>query len=725
MPAGRWGKAFAVGLACGAFALPLTAQSNLPDRSVRLEGRVLALESGSPVGEALVRLLGTPLFTFTDDQGRFHFTGLERGDYVVVASAAGFRDPRRADVTVEAGGTASVEIVLQEAAFELPALVVTASRGAEGFGETTASVDIVTGADIQRRSAVTVDEALRFASGVIFNAQQMDIRGANGLARGVGSRVLMMVDGHRFLSGTTGAAYFEAVPIMGVERIEVVKGPSSTLYGSNALGGVVNVIREPIPPHPETTIRAHLGVYDSPDEFSFTSDVLNYQGLDLRHARRLGRVGFFGEGGRKTSDGYRQNGGFERDFVHGGFSVFREEGLPLVEMFGLWSQAETGEFFQWADPDRPLEVVPEELGDRIRRKIIQVGATATPVTTEDVLVQIRGGVFQEDSENHFHDSEDYHISTRYSLDAQASLYQAQRHVVTLGIEGAYTPVKANILGRPKLYDLAAYAQEELRLDRGLRTTAGIRVDFHDTDSGEAEFNLNPKVGIVFSPSHRLRYRASVSRGYRAPSAIEQFVSSTQYGFRVVPNPELKGESAWTFEVGVAGRVTDWAYLDGGLFQTNFDDLIEPAPVPGGDFGTFQFRNVAEARIRGVDASARFGLVDDLFDAQVNYVFLDTEDERTGDPLPYRSRHNLTISADYGPIGVDLQHRTQVERVLAYPLDPREDITVVGLRLGFRLAGVEGQLKLNNLFQEMYVDVQERNLGPSRRVQLTLQSSFFP
>jgi outer membrane cobalamin receptor len=192
---------------------------------------------------------------------------------------------------------------------------------------------------------------------------------------------------------------------------------------------------------------------------------------------------------------------------------------------------------------------------------------------------------------------------------------------------------------------------------------------------------------------------------------------------VVPNPELMGESAWTFEVGATGGITPWAHLEAGLFQTNFDDLIEPAPVPGGDFGVFQFRNVTKARIRGADASIRVGSAAHLFQSQINYLFLDTEDERSGDPLPYRSRHNLTFSADLGPVGVDLQHRTEPERVLAYPLDPREDITLVGLRLGFRVKYLSGQLRVNNLFQETYVNVQERNLGPSRSIQLTLQSTF--
>lgn len=725
MSSASWRRALAVGIMWAASADPAAGQSTPPEASATLEGQVTAARSGRPVAGVLIRLQGTPLFRLTDGEGRFRFPGLDGGEYVVLVSAPGFRDQRREDVQVRAGEEASLAIVLEEEAFELPALVVTASRGAEGFGESTAGVDIVTEADIEEHGAVTVDQALRFASGVNFNAQQMDVRGVNGLARGIGSRVLMMVDGHRFLSGTTGGISFEAVPILGIQRIEVVKGPASTLYGSNALGGVVNVIRAPIPSRPETTIRAHYGVYDTPDQYAFASRVLDYEGLDLRHARRFGRVGMYGGVSRSTSDGYRQNGNYERNFLDTGVSLLREEGPPILEVFGLWSHENRGEYFQWSDPKRPLEVAPGELGDHLHGDNIQVGATATPITNGDVLLQIRGDILRSDYKNHFHDARDYHLSTRYSLDAQASLYQAQGHVVTVGVEGGYTPVKANILGRPVLYDLAAYAQEDFRLSQVLRTTAGIRVDFHDTSSGTSELQFNPKLGVVYSPSERMRYRASVSRGYRAPSAVEQFVSSTQFGFHVVPNPGLKGESAWAFEIGASGRVTDWGYLEAGLFHTAFDGLIEPAPVPGGEFGNFQFRNVARARIRGIDASIRLGLAEDALAAQVNYVLLDTKDERTGQPLPYRSKHNLTVSADYLFLGLDVQYRSRVERVLAYPLDPRKDIKLVTVRFGFPLAGASVQLKVDNLFQETYVDVQERNLGPSRSVQLMVQTTLPP
>lgn len=501
-----------------------------------------------------------------------------------------------------------------------------------------------------------------------------------------------------------------------------MKGPASTLYGSAALGGVVNVIRRPVPETPETVVRAHVGVYDTPDEFEFTDGALSYQGIDVRHARRVGAVGTFVEVGRRTSDGYRQNGGFEQIIFDGGLVLPRSEGPARFELFVTGSSEEKERFFQWASEERPLEVETEAIGNRVRSDQWSVTGTVVPVANESILLKLRPGVYGADVRNDLHDGNAFHESVRWETAAELAVHGWEGHVLTAGVEGAITPVTSDILGEPEIYDAAAFVQDEVTLSEELSASAGLRVDFHSTDPGSSELRLNPRIGAVWSPSNRINWRASIGRGYRAPSPAEQFMSTTQSGFDVVPNLDLEGESSWSFEVGGSGPVRDWLWLDLGLFESRFDDLIEPAPVPGRLF-TFQFRNVQEARVRGLDLSARLGFPDDLVGGRVNYLFLDADDTGRDMALPYRSRHQVTASIDLGPAGIDFQHRSRVERVLVFPLDPREAITLLRVRAGFRLGGVEGQLRVGNLLQETYVDVQERNLGPSRSFQLVLTSSF--
>jgi len=263
------------------------------------------------------------------------------------------------------------------------------------------------------------------------------------------------------------------------------------------------------------------------------------------------------------------------------------------------------------------------------------------------------------------------------------------------------------------------------LGGGFKGAFGARLDYHDTTEGESEFSLNPKLGLVWHQSDRLSARVSVARGYRAPSAIEQFVSTVQFGFRVVPNPALHGEHAWTGELGAAALPYRWLRTDATVFWSEYRDLIGPGLVLAQEGLVAQFQNVSRARVRGLDLAAHSTLLPERLDLSASYLFLDTRDLDTQFALPYRSRHNLTGTLEVlrGLFDVDLRWRSRVEQVLAYPLDPRGAITVVDLRAAYRIFGTVVQAKVGNLFQNVYADVQERVPGAPRSLSLTLYRSF--
>jgi len=135
--------------------------------------------------------------------------------------------------------------------------------------------------------------------------------------------------------------------------------------------------------------------------------------------------------------------------------------------------------------------------------------------------------------------------------------------------------------------------------------------------------------------------------------------------------------------------------------------------------------VAEARVAGLDAGAQVGLFQERLGFRVNYLFLDTRDGRTGKPLPYRSPHNVTLTASVFRelVAVDFLFRSEVEAVLAYPLDPRGPISVVDLRLAYQFGNWVVMAKIANLLQSEYVDIQERNPGASRMLRLTIMPRF--
>ncbi len=686
-----------------------------------VRGRVLDAETGAPLAGATVLIRDTPLRATTRADGGFAIPSPSDGAFTLIVVAEGFRASER---RIEPDTPVELSILLERRMLDVPELTVTASRSAARSGEAPVSVAVMSGDELGNRDIVTLDEALPFAQGVIFNSGQMDIRGATGLARGVGSRVLMLLDGHRVLSGVGASIDFSGLPVLDVDRIEIVKGPHSTLWGTNALGGVVNVITKRPSAEPETIVRGYVGLFDTPARHSFTEERLSREGIALQHSRRLGDAGATLFLAREASDGFRQNGALERWRVRLK-TVFPAESSNPWEIFVNWKRKDEEEFFTWLSADRPLEVDPAELGDWIRTDDVVLGVTANPIVTPKHRVQVRPHVYHARSRNHFHNNEDFHRSTRVGADIQWSLFPSGSHSLTIGGEGARTDVESNFLDpAPEVTDLAVFAQDEIAFSDRVRGSVGLRLDYHEATAAMRDVVLNPKLGLVYQASERVSLRGSFSRGYRSPSVSEQFTSTTQFGFRVIPNLELRGESAWAREVGATVTLTDRVWLDAGLFWSDYTDLIEPSPAPNNVF-VFQFRNVAEAMVRGVDAGLRIGVIPDRLDLRTNYTFLDTEDHRSGRALPYRSRHNFTATATgwRGAVAVDFRHRSRVEQVLAFPLDERNAITLVDLRVGTRILGTRVQAKIENLFQTIYVDVQERSPGQSRSFRLTVTPRF--
>ncbi|WP_419162530.1 TonB-dependent receptor [Candidatus Palauibacter sp.] len=706
------GAALAVFLA----GVPLAAQAQ---DAVR--GRVLDAETRAPIAGATVLIRNTPLRATSRSDGGFAIALPSEGTYTLIVVAPGFRLTER---ELQADHSGELSILLDRQTVTVPELTVTASRSVARPGEAPVSVAVMSGEELHHRHPVTLDEALPFAQGVIFNSGQMDIRGSTGLARGVGSRVLMLLDGHRVLSGVGASIDFGGLPVLDVDQIEIVKGPHSTLWGTNALGGVVNVITRRPSAEPETIVRGYYGLFDTPSGMSFTEERLSREGIAIHHSRRLGDVGTTLFLGREESDGFRQNGELGRWRVRLK-TVFPAESANPWEVFVNWTRKDEEEFFTWLSADRPLEVDPTELGDWIRTDDLVFGVTTNPIVTPKHRLQVRPHVYHARSRNYFHDNEDFHRSTRLGTDIQWSLFPNRSHVLTIGGEGAMTGVSSNFLEPPPdVKDFAVFAQDEVAFSDRVHASVGLRLDYHKASAAMRDLVLNPKLGVVFATSERLSLRTSFSRGYRSPSVSEQFTSTTQFGFRVIPNLELRGESAWAREVGATLHLSDRVWVDAGFFWSEYTDLIEPTPAPNNIF-TFQFRNVAEAMVRGIDAGLRLGVIPRRLDFSTTYTFLDTEDHGTGRALPYRSRHNFTatIAAWRQLVAIDFRYRSRVEEVLAFPLDDRDAITLVDIRAGIRILGTTVQAKIQNLFQTTYVDVQERSPGQTRSFRLTVTPRF--
>jgi len=731
-------RRLAICLALGLWAaLPAAAQE-----SGVVSGRVLDASTGTPVSMAALRVVGTVLLTFADDSGRFELRGVPTGRRRLWVERIGYA-PRELEVTVGAGARAELEIALEPQAVALGGVVVAATKRELSAPDAPVSVAVLEEEELRLRIPATVADAVAYAPSVQFVGENVNIRGSSGYSRGTGTRVLFLLDGVPANAGDSGGVNWDIVPLTEVSRVEVVKGAGSALYGSSALGGVVNVVTAEPPEQPVTRVRLRAGFYDDPPnaEWIWASQTRGYYSAELSHGRRLGPVGAWLRGGWGTDDGFRENGDLER--WNAALRLRLAAAADTLSLFGSWAREDYGAPIVWCmrgqcdDPYglafQPLRVPVDAADDRTRSDKGRFHLTHRHRWSGPLSSFERFSFQRNDWESRFGDTRLGAVSDRFGGELRLDWQPGSWLFLITGGEGAYTQVEADLYGSHDLTDLALFAQAELGLTSWLTLTAGARGDIRLVDGGPLSDpwseELSPRLGIVVAPDALTRVRGSLGRGFRAPTVAELFTATEVGGFRVVPNDALRPERSWAGELGIQRLLTSWLWLDVASFFYEFEDLIEGDTILSERGIEIQFENLPEARVRGVEAMARTSLFGDRLRGHFAYTYLDTEDKSTGEPLAYRPQHLLTASGTLLSrgleIGVDYRYASAFDRVQVFT-DPRTDALVpmreLDVGLAYRLGDQTIRFIVDNALNYAYTTI-ERNLEPIRRYTAALELEF--
>ncbi|MGB6031308.1 MAG: TonB-dependent receptor [Bacteroidota bacterium] len=717
--------------------LPACVRADAGPAGGGVSGRVVEEGTAIPLPGVNVFLKGTLLGSTTNAKGEFEFSGVPGGTYGVTFSIVGYQRKVVPAVAVEEGQMVRLNVELTPVAIQTEPVIVTATRSEQSLQESPVSVSVLDAAGIDFRNSLTIDDALRYISGVNMTEFQVSIRGSSGYSRGAGSRVLMLVDGIPLMTGDTGEINYETVPAGEVDRIEVVKVASSALYGANALGGVINIITKPIPMEPQTRLRLYGGLYGEPshEQWDWGGGTRSLGGFLLSHSRKIGDLGFRLYLSRDLTDGYRRNDSRRRlnaaVKARYDFSTFS----ALTTTFNYFDQTRES-FLFWRGLDKPHVPPDDQLGQTIHSRRFYASAVYNQVVSSSFSYSLQGLWYR----NRFTDTVSEGGGNESLSDVVRGEFQliwmpSGSHAVTAGVDGRIDRVDATLFGVRSGGGIGLYAQDEITLSEHWSLTIGARFDIQNVDSVETTSQISPKGAIVFTPQPGTVLRASAGRGFRAPTVAEAFTSTVAAGIVVVPNPLLNPERSMAYEIGIRQIFGGFALLDVAAFQTDFSDLIESG---FNEFGQAQFNNVTDARIRGVEITSTLALLTRTWFVDVGYTYVDPQDW-TGDRrdvLKYRPRHMLYVStrARIGAfeIGLDYRHLSRVERIdeefatIIRDGDQRVPINVVDARVGYDLAtvGVPIHILLNvyNLLQYNYVEIMG-NITPPRTLLLTIEARF--
>jgi len=717
--------------------------------------------AGLAIRQARVRALtrgpGARLIasTQTTDAGTYRFDSLLAGQVIIDVAVIGYL-PAVDTIEVAPRETLQHDFRLRLSPVTLMPTIVTAAKRSQLLDQAITSVALVSREAISARAVNTVDEAVDKAPGVQFINGQVNIRGSSGFVEGLGSRVLLLVDGVPANQGDRGGINWDLVPVDQVQRVEVVKGAGSALYGSSAFGGVVNLITRELPTGAHARLRATAGVFADPPQtvWGFRDYTGIQDGVDVSASYGRGAVRGGLAAGARHSDGYRQQDKADHWQVSGR-GDWRPEPATRVNLSGAWASdqyqvpepwCQSGQCADSGQALQPFRIDTLNRGNSTRSDKGYFTALVTRTPSARVAWSARVSWLR----THFTDAypgrrppfapADFSVANRYGGEARLVTRRDTGQIVTVGVEGTQSDVTSNVFsgdttgggGRHMQDEYAAFAEAE-QVMGPVRATLGARGDFLTIDGSGVTAFVSPRGGLVW-PTLTGSWRASVGRAYRAPSLAERFVTTYALGFRVVPNPALRAEEGWSAEVGRSWIPVPWLHGDAAIFWTEAKNLIEPSIDSS---LVIQFRNLQRARLAGVDLSVSANALVPGLTSSLAYQYLyarelphDTTPAGTMTPqrpLLYRPRHLLTLSADYTwrriGVGADWRYSSRYER--QDPLfhgDPRLEGKILDLRASWTAGPLEAHLKVANALNYIY-NLAPRVLEPVRTTTLTLTYSY--
>jgi outer membrane receptor for ferrienterochelin and colicins len=704
-----------------------------------LRGTIYQAGSQQRLAGANIQLLGTVLGTVSDLQGEFVIARVPAGRYRLRASMIGYGATL---VPVEMPTDEILEIRLQAGAISLNPVVVTADRRPQTLDESSTSVAVLAQAEIEARTSLRLDDALEMVPGVYFMEDDINIRGATGYRANAGSRVLLLLDGVPVMTSDTGGISWDLIPVQDIERVEVVKGAGSALWGSGAIGGVVNVITRRPSSEGLFTFRSALGLYDEPSEAEWVwapERRLHYERVDLGYSRSIGSTHLRLSTSRYTSTGDRRAGDFSKWTMSGLLGRTFNDGSE-IEVYLAWLRDHSGVFVQWRSPFEPDStatapaqlfhpLLPDEEGNLLRLTWLNSYVRYTRLLSPRSHLRVRASLLRSIIGNQFDRAGEFSPAHGPAFEVQMDWLPTDRHFLTVGIDTRLHLVEGDYFeGSHTEIATAAFFQDEWRLQSNLRLTGGLRIDRHALDGGEVVQQLNPRFGLNFRPTATLALRTSAGRGFRVPTTAERSMSFKAGNFQVVPSQHLDPESSWSYEAGLRQTLGDASYVDAAVFHSDYRDFVEPLVdlAQTASRIVVSFQNVDDAHIRGVELAAGTRLLSRRLLLEGGLTFLDSEDHGLKRPLAYRPRWSTQLSPSLHlgrcVIRIDYRYASRLQRVAIYANDQRVAQHELNLRLQLERAGMTWSAGVNNALNYNYTQL-ERNLGEIRSFVVGVHGAF--
>lgn len=543
---------------------------------------------------------------------------------------------------------AATDVATAKDAVDLQRVTVTATLSEHDTRLAPASVTVVDRAELERGNPQDLLEAVRGVPGVTLSPRQVGGRKTLSLRGMEGRHVLILVDGRRIVAtdDVVGHSDYQYgwLPMAAVERIEVIRGPMSTLYGSEALGGVINLITRKPTDRWEGEASLHGAATRGNGGHRAGAGSLYAAGpLGERVALRVsGNSGYTPAVANRRDARYSE---LEGSRAHAGTLGAT---LRLGERQTLDANHLQGMEKRFYDDVSRTGVGYENVYDIRRRQ----SDLAWRGAFDGWHGQLRGYRGQTSIINH----RSHGVATTRPqtladevIDGHAVL-ERSRHTLTVGGEARREELTNAGLknGHDEAVHKALFVQDEAALGDALQLTAGVRYDHHELFGHE----LSPRVYLVWEATPELVLKGGYGHAFKAPTLKQ--ISPNYVGAEgphtFLGNAGIRPESLDSFELSASWQRGGLS-LQAGVFRSDVKDLITYRLLQViGPRHVYQYDNVDSARISGIETGLGWEF-NQAWSWQASANWLDTEDRHTGEPLEYRPRRSATSHLDWhGPAG---------------------------------------------------------------------------
>ena len=528
----------------------------------------------------------------------------------------------------------SVSAQEEENALKLDEVVVTGTKTERRLKDAPVRTEIITSKEIKERCVKTVQDALEFIAGIKVDKNsgswgdkgKVEIQGLDP------KYTLILVDGQRILGGHRAAVDLEQFPVESIERIEIVKGPASALYGSDAIGGVINIITKSAPRKLALSVSPTFGsrrtqIYELSSGFKkgkFGSS-LNYT-----HRQSDGvQPEYFDKYGKKQSDKYEEDifqGSSEYEFSPQSKAILKPFYSRLTTKSGV-SATEIQDFVQQR---AGLNSLWKWSPDGLSKLNLRASWLNYKRWKEDKSVDLTLNI--------------------YETEINYSRLIMSRHTVTGGYlyHGRFMDDRGKDYKAEQIVH-SLFIQDEANF-QPVTLVLGSRVDKHDRWGTE----VNPKASLLFKITDDFKLRGSVGTAFKGPGCGKLYADNWRMGpYLVHANPDLKPEKSIGYQLGCGYDYSNSFSAELSFFKNEIENMIQSRIVKSGPPPwDLYWENVGKALTQGAEFSLS-GRIGNNVTSKIGYTFLNTEDENTGKELTLKPKHKVDAMLNYSMPGIKL------------------------------------------------------------------------